>query len=238
MNKEEFLIAVSNLGLNLTMQQQKDLETYQSFLEEYNKTTNLTTIVNEFEVYLKHFYDSLTIIKEIDLTKVDTLLDIGTGAGFPGMVLKICYPNLNVTLLDSNNKKLAFLDNLKNKLNLDVTLIHSRAEEFITDNREKFDVVVTRAVASLPILCELAIPYLKVNGYFIAMKSNALEEIAASTTILSKLDSKIININEFELPHEHSKRTLIKIEKFKPTNHKYPRQYNQIKKEVSNLLTK
>ena len=128
MNKEEFLIAVSNLGLNLTMQQQKALETYQSFLEEYNKTTNLTTIVNELEVYLKHFYDSLTIIKEIDLTKVDTLLDIGTGAGFPGMVLKICYPNLNVTLLDSNNKKITFLDNLKNKLNLDVTLVHSRAE--------------------------------------------------------------------------------------------------------------
>ena len=154
------------------------------------------------------------------------------------MFLKICYPNLNVTLLDSNNKKLAFLESLKNKLNLEVTLIHGRAEEFITDNREKFDVVVTRAVASLPILCELAIPYLKVNGYFIAMKSNALEEINASTTILSKLDSKIININEFELPHEHSKRTLIKIEKLKPTNHKYPRQYNQIKKEVSNLLTK
>ena len=195
MNKEEFLIAVSNLGLNLTMQQQKALETYQSFLEEYNKTTNLTTIVNELEVYLKHFYDSLTIIKEIDLTKVDTLLDIGTGAGFPGMVLKICYPNLNVTLLDSNNKKITFLDNLKNKLNLDVTLVHSRAEEFINDNREKFDVVVTRAVASLPILCELAIPYLKVNGYFIAMKSNALEEINASTNILSKLDSKIINIS-------------------------------------------
>ena len=127
MNKEEFLIAVSNLGLNLTMQQQKALETYQYFLEEYNKTTNLTTIVNELEVYLKHFYDSLTIIKEIDLTKVDTLLDIGTGAGFPGMVLKICYPNLNVTLLDSNNKKITFLDNLKNKLNLDVTLVHSRA---------------------------------------------------------------------------------------------------------------
>ena len=102
------------------------------------------------------------------------------------MVLKICYPNLNVTLLDSNNKKITFLDNLKNKLNLDVTLVHSRAEEFINDNREKFDVVVTRAVASLPILCELAIPYLKVNGYFIAMKSNALEEINSSTNILSK----------------------------------------------------
>ena len=173
MNKEEFINAVSNLGLNLTFQQQKNLEIYQAFLEEYNKTTNLTTIVNEPDVYLKHFYDSLTIIKEIDLTKVDTLLDIGTGAGFPGMVLKICYPNLNVTLLDSNNKKLAFLESLKNKLNLEVTLIHGRAEEFITDNREKFDVVVTRAVASLPILCELAIPYLKLNGYFIAMKSNA-----------------------------------------------------------------
>lgn len=238
MNKEEFINVVSNLGLNLTSQQQKNLEIYQAFLEEYNKTTNLTTIVNEPDVYLKHFYDSLTIIKEIDLTKVDTLLDIGTGAGFPGMVLKICYPNLNVTLLDSNNKKLAFLESLKNKLNLEVTLIHGRAEEFITDNREKFDVVVTRAVASLPILCELAIPYLKVNGYFIAMKSNALEEINAITTILSKLDSKIININEFELPHEHSKRTLIKLKKLKPTNHKYPRQYNQIKKEVSNLLTK
>ncbi|MDD5836142.1 MAG: 16S rRNA (guanine(527)-N(7))-methyltransferase RsmG [bacterium] len=238
MTEEQFKEELVKLNLKLSDAQLQQLKLYADFLLEYNKHTNLTAIKTTEEVYLKHFYDSLTIIKTVDLSAIDSLLDIGTGAGFPGMVLKICYPNLNVTLMDSNNKKITFLNELATKLNIQVELVHARAEEFIKNRRETYDIVTSRAVADLAVLSELAIPYVKVNGYFIAMKSNYQSELENSKSILTKLSSKVIDIQEFSLPVENSNRALIKIQKYKPTSHVYPREYNKIIKQNTNLKIK
>ena len=231
MNEEVFVKYLKELNIIPSKEMLAKLKIYCEFLQEYNEHTNLTAITNTNDIYLKHFYDSLTIIKVIDLTKINTLLDIGTGAGFPGLVLKIFYPHLEVTLLDSNNKKIKFLEELCEKLDIKVNLVHQRAEEYIKEKREYFDLVTSRAVASLPILSELSLPYVKVNGYFIALKGEISKELEASTKILTALDSKIVTQKDFTLPFEESKRTIIKITKLKPTNPKYPRSYKQILKE-------
>ena len=192
MNKEEFVSEVSKLGLNLTPEQLNMLDTYAKFLIEYNSHTNLTAITEENQIYLKHFYDSITIIKAIDLTKIDNLIDIGTGAGFPGMVIKILFPNIKVTLLDSNNKKINFLQELGNKLNLtDINYYHGRAEEFVQNNREIFSLVTARAVSNLTTLSELCLPLTKLNGYFIPLKGSNEEEINDSLNAIKKLVLKI-----------------------------------------------
>lgn len=184
---------------------------------------NLTGITIKEEVYLKHFYDSLTIAKVIDLNQYDTLCDVGTGAGFPGLVIKIIYPNLKITLLDSLNKRLNFLNIVIKELNLkDIETIHIRAEEY----KKQFDIVVARAVAPLNILLEYCIPITKVNGYFIAMKGKNEE----ANNALKELNSEIIETNSFLLPIEQSNRTIIKIKKIKETNKKFPRKYSEIKK--------
>ena len=130
MTKDEFILEISKLGIELNDEQIEMLEIYKEFLKEYNKHTNLTAIKEDKDIYLKHFYDSLTIVKVINLNLVNNLLDVGTGAGFPGMVLKIVYPNLNVTLLDSNNKKTRFLTELQEKLQIDVEIINDRVENY------------------------------------------------------------------------------------------------------------
>lgn len=238
MTKNDFLSELARLGIDLTKKQINDLEIYAKFLLEYNEHTNLTAITKPDEVYLKHFYDSLTIVKNVDLNKVTTLLDIGTGAGFPGMVLKIVYPNLKVTLLDSNNKKVAFLKELAEKLNLDVEIIYNRAEIFVQNRREYYDIVTSRAVADLSILAELAIPYLKVGGNFIAMKANYQDELHNAENIIKKLNSKVTKITEFILPATDMNRGIITINKEKITNKKYPRSYNTIKKDAQIKLQK
>ena len=192
MTKNEFLAELAKLGINLTEKQINDLEIYAKFLLEYNSHTNLTAITELNDVYLKHFYDSLTIVKNIDLTKIANLLDIGTGAGFPGMVLKIVFPSLKVTLLDSNNKKIAFLKELAKKLNLNVEIVYDRAEIFVQNRREFYDIVTSRAVADLSILSELAIPYLKVGGNFIAMKANYQDELHNAENIIKKFIKRIL----------------------------------------------
>ena len=179
MTEEEFITELTKLNIEVTPEKLDQLKEYASFLLEYNQHTNLTAIRDINEVYLKHFYDSLTIVKAINLKEVNTLLDIGTGPGFPGMVLKIIYPHLQITLMDSNNKKINFLKALAQELNLNVEIIYGRAEEFIVIRREYYDVVTSRAVASLDILAELSIPYVKTNGLFVAMKSNYQEELQA-----------------------------------------------------------
>ena len=232
MTKEELYLELEKLGITLTDKQKEQLEIYKDFLIEYNKHTNLTRIIDENDIYLKHFYDSLTMVKYIDLSNKNTLLDIGTGAGFPGMVLKIVYPNLEVTLLDSNNKKITFLKQLSEKLNVNVNAIQARSEEYIKEKREYFDVVTSRAMANLRVLLELSIPYVKINGNFIAMKANASEELKEAGNTHEKLGAKLSSIQEFELLKENSKRTIIVYDKISNTDTKYPRKYDIIIKKA------
>ncbi|MBQ8472865.1 MAG: 16S rRNA (guanine(527)-N(7))-methyltransferase RsmG [Bacilli bacterium] len=231
MTKDSFLEELKKLNIFITEDQLTKLDKFYQLLINWNEKINLTTITKEEDVYLKHFYDSLTLKKAIDLTKDITLLDVGTGAGFPGIVLKIVFPNLKITLLDSLNKRINYLNEIIKELELsNIETICSRCEDYTKINREKYDVVVARAVSHLEILSELIIPTVKVNGYFVAMKSNVQDEIEISKNILSKLDSIVEKVIEFNLPIENSIRTLVKIKKNKITNVKYPRKYDQIKK--------
>ena len=231
MNKEEFVFELKKIGIKIENDMLSKLDTYYKMLINYNEHTNLTRITKEKEVYLKHFYDSLTIAKVIDLSN-QSLLDIGSGAGFPGIVLKVVYPNLKITLLDSLNKRVIFLNDVIEKLDLKgIKAVHTRAEDYILENREKFDIVTSRAVANLSILSELCIPYVKIGGYFIAMKTDDKNEIINAKKAIETLGSVIKDTVYFELPIDHSKRSLIKIEKNVKTSLKYPRKFNEIKKK-------
>ncbi len=231
MTINEFIEALKKLNITPTDRQLEQLEIYYKLLIEYNKVMNLTGITEKKQVYLKHFYDSITLARVIDLTQQQTLCDIGTGAGFPGLVIKILYPHLKITLVDSLNKRIEFLKKVIETLNLkNIEAIHARAEEFAHQNYEKYDVVTSRAVASLNILLEYNIPILKTNKYFIAYKGNISREISESQKSLEILHCKIEKIEEFKLPNEESNRTIIKIKKEKPTNKKFPRKYSEIKK--------
>ena len=230
MNLALFIEETKKLGITLTDLQLEKLNQFYELLISWNQKMNLTRITEKEDVYLKHFYDSLTLSKVIDLNQDLTLCDVGSGAGFPGIVLKICFPNLKITLLDSLQKRVNYLNEIIKELDLkDIEAIHTRAEEYAKQNREKFDIVTARAVANLKMLSELCIPMVKVNGLFIAMKANIEEEIENSTEILKKLDSKIEKIETFYLPIENSIRNIILIEKLKPTNTLYPRRIEKIK---------
>ncbi len=231
MKQEEFIQELKKLNIIINNHQLEQLEEYYNLLIEWNKVMNLTGITKQEEVYLKHFYDSLTILKVIDLNTVENLCDVGTGAGFPGIVLKILFPNLKITLIDSLNKRINFLNEVITKLNLkNIEAIHCRIEEYGIKNREKYDIVVARAVAQLNILLEYCIPIVKINGYFIAMKGNSEEEINNSQQALNKLNSNIEIWEIFKLPIENSIRTILKIKKNKITDKKFPRKYSEIKK--------
>lgn len=232
MNIEEFINETKKLGIDVTGEQLEKLEIYCNFLLEYNSHTNLTAIKNREEVYLKHFYDSLTLVKSIDLTSIENLLDIGTGAGFPGMVLKIFFPNLQIYLVDSNNKKTKFLNELKNKLNVDkVEVINNRIENITSRFINSIDVVTARAVTNLPVLVELALPLVKVNKYFIAMKGNAQDELENSEYAITYLGGKIEDVKEFDLPHDAGKRMLIVIQKIRNSDLNKLRPYEKIIKK-------
>ena len=232
MNIEEFINETKKLGIDVTGEQLEKLEIYCNFLLEYNTHTNLTAIKNREEVYLKHFYDSLTLVKSIDLTSIENLLDIGTGAGFPGMVLKIFFPNLQIYLVDSNNKKTKFLIELKDKLNVDkVEVINDRIENITSRFINSIDVVTARAVTNLPVLVELALPLVKVNKYFIAMKGNAQEELENSEYAITYLGGKIEDVKEFDLPHDAGKRMLITIQKTQKSELNKLRPYEKIVKK-------
>lgn len=230
MNLDLFIEETKKLGITLTDLQLEKLNQFYELLISWNQKMNLTRITKKEDVYLKHFYDSLTLSKVIDLNQDLTICDVGSGAGFPGIVLKICFPNLKITLLDSLQKRVNYLNEIIKELDLkDIEAIHTRAEEYAKQNREKFDIVTARAVANLKILSELCIPMVKVNGLFIAMKANIEEEIENSTEILKKLDGKIEKIETFYLPIENSIRNIILIEKLKLTNTLYPRRIEKIK---------
>lgn len=231
MNKEEFIKELKKMNIELTEQQLTLLEEYYIILKEENEKYNLTRIIEHNEVYLKHFYDSLTINKIIYIHS-QNICDLGSGAGFPGLVLAICFPNTKLTLIESNGKKCYFLNLIKEKLELDnVIVINKRIEDYAKDNREKFDIVTARAVAPLKHLLEYGIPLVKVDGNFIAMKANVENEEQNIENYLNKLSIKEDKRIIFNLPVENSLRTIIKYTKTKETDKKYPRRYNEILKK-------
>lgn len=208
------------------------LYVYYETLVETSKVMNLTTIVELEEAYIKHFYDSLLLSKTIDLTKNLTLADVGTGAGFPGLVLKIVYPNLQVTLIEPITKRCKFLQSVIDKLQLkDIYVINGRAEDVIKEYREYFDIVTARAVAALNILAEICVPFVKLNGVFIALKGSSYqEEIDAAGLAFSKLKAKYSSKHMFELPKNMGERAIILYKKIDKTPNIYPRIYAKIKK--------
>ena len=237
MNKNEFIEEVKKLNIKVTDEMLEKLEVYKNFLQEYNKHTNLTAIINDEDIYLKHFYDSLTITKVVDLNSVDNLIDIGTGAGFPGMVIKIFFPSLKVTLLDSNNKKIKFLEELVKLLNIDVELINDRVENYSKNNINKFAIVTSRAVANLRVLSELSLPLVKTNGLFIPLKGNIDAELEDSLDTISYFDAEIIKKEKFSLPNG-DKRTILVIKKLKETEINELRTYDKILKKPLKKIIK
>ncbi|MDD3995309.1 MAG: 16S rRNA (guanine(527)-N(7))-methyltransferase RsmG [Bacilli bacterium] len=227
MNEIEFIEYLKELNIEINEEQLKKLRYYSDFLIEYNKKVNLTSIINKKDIYLKHFFDSLTLYKAIDLKKVNTLCDVGTGAGFPGVVIKILFPNIEVTLIESINKKTVFLKELVKKLKINIEIINIRAEEYSKNNKNKYDLVTCRDLSKLNTISEICIPMTKIGGYFIPMKGEINSEIE-NIEYLKLLNSKIEKIYEFYLPIENSKRSLIKINKYKKCDEKYPRSYKNI----------
>ena len=228
MNDKEFKEELSKLGIVLTSTQENQLEMYYNLLIEWNNKMNLTGITERNSVYLKHFYDCITLIKAIDLTKNLKIVDVGTGAGFPGLVLKIVFPNLDVVLVDALNKRINFLNHVIESLKLEnIEAIHDRIENYAKNNLEVFDLVTCRAVAKLNIISELCLPLAKINGFFIPMKATIEDEIS-DTKYLEVLKSKVESVITFNLPIENSVRNLIVIKKYGSIDKKYPRQYDKI----------
>ena len=231
MNKETFICELKKINIELDDKKIAKLNEYYKILVEENSKYNLTRITKEEEVYLKHFYDSLTINKIEKITN-QSICDLGSGAGFPGLVLAICFPTTKLTLIEASSKKCHFLNIIKESLELEnVNVINTRSEEYAKENREKFDIVTARAVAPLKHLLEYGIPLVKVNGHFIAMKANTENEEININNYLKKLDIKESQRIIFNLPIEDSIRTIIKYKKIKETNKKYPRKYKEILKK-------
>jgi len=232
MNQEQFINEVTKLDIKLTEEQLVKLDLYYKLLVEWNKKFNLTTILKEEDVYLKHFYDSITLIPIIKKLNHKLIADLGSGAGFPGLILAIFLPDSHITCIDATAKKTVFLNEIARELNLNnVTVVNSRIEDYAKLNREKFDIVTARGLASLRILLELSIPLLKIDGYLLPMKSMAKLEIESSSNALKELNSTLEPSIKFKLPIEESHREIVIVKKNSATDLKYPRLYDQIKKK-------
>ncbi len=218
---------LSSYNVSVTDDQIHQLDTYYEMIIETNKSLNLTAITEFDDVLVKHFIDSVTIVRDMDMSREISMIDVGTGAGFPGMVLKILFPNLKVTLFDSLQKRLTFLEGVISNLNLkDISTCHGRAEEAAREKkmRESFDLCVSRAVANLPVLSELCLPFVKVGGKFISYKSDkGSEELANASHALSILGASLVKEDIFTLPDSDMIRNLIIISKDKPCPGAYPR---------------
>ena len=216
MDKDTFIYEISKLNVTLNDLQLKQLNIYYKLLVEWNSKINLTRIIEEKDVYLKHFYDSITLCRVVNLSQKMSLCDIGTGAGFPGLVLKIVFPSLKITLVDSLLKRINFLNEVINKLGLkDITTVHIRAEDFIKDHKNEFDIVTCRAVSRLSNLLKYSVPLVKKNGFFIPMKANCDEELMEAMTLVKKMNLELVQKDVFNLPIENSIRTIIKFVKLK-----------------------
>lgn len=235
MTPENFSEKLEEQGIKLNDKQINQFDVYFNTLVEWNDKINLTSLTEKNDVYLKHFYDSITPAFYYDFTKEIHICDVGAGAGFPSIPLKICFPHLNVTIVDSLKKRIGFLNHLAEVLDLDeVTFYHERAENFGRDKtkREGFDIVTARAVARMSVLTELCLPLTKVNGTFIAMKgSQAKEEVKTAKKAISLLNGELEEIHTFTLPKENSERSIILINKQKKTGKKYPRKPGTPNKE-------
>ncbi|WP_243292737.1 16S rRNA (guanine(527)-N(7))-methyltransferase RsmG [Bacillus sp. FJAT-47783] len=223
----QFQQQLEDKGIQLNSQQLQQFERYYEVLVEWNEKINLTSITEKKEVYLKHFYDSISAAFYYDFSKPLSLCDVGAGAGFPSIPLKICFPHLHISIVDSLKKRITFLDHLAQELNLKhVSFYHDRAETFGQNKqfRESFDLVTARAVARLSVLSELCLPLVKVNGDFVALKaSSAQEELEKANKAISLLGGTVQHVSNFKLPLEESERNIIVIRKERATPKKYPR---------------
>ena len=229
---EELEIAAKQIEIELTKKQIEKYYNYMNLLLEWNEKINLTAIIEPREIILKHFVDSLTIAKYIK--DDEKLIDVGTGAGFPGIPLSIVKENTDIVLLDSLNKRINFLEEVKENLKLEnIITIHGRAEEFgkNKNEREKYDIATSRAVAPLNILLEYLLPLVKVGGKAICMKGSNIEEIENARNALEILGGQIEKIEEITLPNSDIKRNIIIVKKVKNTPSKYPRKPGTPSKE-------
>ncbi|CEH32558.1 16S rRNA (guanine(527)-N(7))-methyltransferase RsmG [Aneurinibacillus migulanus] len=214
-------------GIALSEEQMAQFEKYYELLVEWNEKMNLTGITEKSQVYEKHFYDSITPAFYYDFTNVESVIDVGSGAGFPGIPLKICFPSLKLTILDSLNKRLVFLQEVARQLELkNVEFVHGRAEDAGRDKkyREQFDMATARAVARMNVLTELCIPFVKPGGVFLVMKgANVEEELNEGKKAIKSLGGKTEKVETFELPEEQSERNIIIVRKQEKTPAVYPR---------------
>ena len=227
----DFKGKLEKLDINLTDEMKNKFELYYSKLVEVNSYMNLTAITEHDEVYIKHFLDSLFITKAINSNNPYTILDVGSGAGFPSIPLAIVDNNANVTIIDALNKRINFLNDLVKYIGINnVIAYHKRAEEYAVEKRESFDYVTARAVARLNVLSELCLPLVKIGGYFIAMKGQGgKEELDEAMNAVKILGGSVERIIEVSLPDDLGKREIILIKKIKPTSNKYPREFKKIK---------
>ncbi|HEU4962425.1 MAG TPA: 16S rRNA (guanine(527)-N(7))-methyltransferase RsmG [Bacilli bacterium] len=221
-----FRAEVAKWGVELSDRQMAQYDTYFNWLVEWNEKMNLTAITDEQGVYFKHFYDSMTLLTVKQFQPDGTLLDVGAGAGFPSLPVLLAAPSLQVTVLDSLNKRIKFLNELAGALGVEEQFraVHGRAEDFAKDWREQYDQVTARAVARLNILAEFCLPYVKVGGHFIAMKGpDAENEISEAKRAFDVLGGKIVDVIKTSLPVEEGERNIIVVEKVKATPKQYPR---------------
>lgn len=227
MNEKQFIEALKEKGIELSDHQITQFKKYFQLLVEWNEKMNLTAITDLEGVYLKHFYDSISASFYFDFSTVTTVCDVGAGAGFPSIPIKICYPHLHITIVDSLNKRITFLNHLSDELQLEnMHFVHARAEEFGQNPkyREQFDIVTARAVARLAVLSELCVPLAKQGGYFVALKAAAgAEELKNAKKALTTLGVSLKKEFSFHLPVEESDRILYIFDKIKGTPKKYPR---------------
>lgn len=223
------------LHITLSGMQLDQFDKFYDLLVEWNKVMNLTGITEYQDVVEKHFLDSLSIVKIIDMNQIEYAIDIGTGAGFPGIPLKIAFPDINIVLLDSLNKRIKFLDHIIEELKLDgIRTIHGRAEDYAREAgyREKFDLCVSRAVANLTSLSEYCLPYVRVGGRFVSYKSGDIEqEISENERAIKILGGKVYQVEKFNLPGTEIQRSFVMIKKMKNTQNKYPRKAGMPTKE-------
>ena len=235
MTKEEFILYCDKLNIKISEELYNKFFTYFEMLVEWNNKFNMTTILEEKDVFLLHFYDSLCLSKVVDLNEEKSLCDFGTGAGFPGLPLAIVFSKINVTLVESNGKKCMFLNAVKDALKLEnVTVINDRIENYSSKEREKFDIVTCRAVTSIPMILEMVTSLVKIDGVLVPLKSNCEEELVKYSYLEKELGINLIQKEVYNLPINEAYRVIPVYKKEKVTDKKYPRSYNSLLKIYKN----